>query len=388
MLNWLSEFSMKCLAIAFWALGMLLQSTSGGTKTQAIFEHASQALQAGDYASAEDGFRKVLVAEPGNVSALGNLGVVYSRTNRYAHAIDVYKQALRVAPQDRGILLNLGLVYLKQDNYTSALPYFQRLHVRDPGNLQATNLLATCLVYGGKPSAALELLKPLLDKKPDPATLYLLGVAYSRTGQVEAGEQVFAKLFSDASTKAQVNFLLGQAYYDSVRFAEAEQAYKDALAADPAFPGSHRELAKVYISLRRQTEAQKELDLALHQDPQDASAVYFLGALLVQTERYPEALPYLERAYKLTPDSWASAFYLGKAKLKMKDATGAIALLQQAADLNPDEPSIYYLLATALKTAGRAEEAKQALHRVTELHSNTLDVEKRALRDAHVVGAR
>src|SRR6266545_2263613 len=126
---------MKCFAIAFWALGALLQSASTSPQTQGVFEHASQDLHAGDYAAAEDGFRKVLLAEPGNVSALGNLGVVYSRTNRYARAIDVYKKALRVAPQDRGILLNVGLVYLKQDNYASALPYFRRLHIRDPGNL-------------------------------------------------------------------------------------------------------------------------------------------------------------------------------------------------------------------------------------------------------------
>ena len=142
---------MKCFTIAVWALGMFLQPASAGAQTQVIFEHAAQALQAGDYPAAESGFRKVLRAEPGNLGALGNLGVVYSRTNRYARAIDVYKQALRTAPQDRGILLNLGLVYLKQDDYQHALPYFLRLHRSDPGNWQATNLLATCLVYGGKP---------------------------------------------------------------------------------------------------------------------------------------------------------------------------------------------------------------------------------------------
>jgi len=363
--------------------------SAAGTQTQQVFEHASEALQRGDYSAAESGFRKVLQSEPGNLQRpLGNLGVLYSRTNRDAHAIDVYQQALHAAPQDGGILLNLGRVYLKQDDYARALPYFRRLHARDPGNLQATNRLATCLVYGGQPAAALHLLKPLADKKPDPATLYLLGVAYSRTGQADAGRQVFAKLFVDASTKAQANFLLGQAYYDSARFQEAEQAYKDALATDPAFPWEHRELAKVYISLKREAEAQKELDLALRQDSQDASAIYFLEALLVQTEHYPEALPHLERAHKLTPDSWAAAFYLGKAKLKMNDSKSAVALLRQAADINPDEPSIYYLLATALKTIGRSEEVKRALRRVTELHTNALDAEKRAPRDAHVVGAR
>ena len=90
---------MKYFAMAFWALSTFLQSANGSTQTQEIFDRASQALQTGDYAAAEGGFRKVLQSEPGNISALGNLGVVYSRTNQYARAIDVYKQALRTAPR-------------------------------------------------------------------------------------------------------------------------------------------------------------------------------------------------------------------------------------------------------------------------------------------------
>jgi len=179
----------------------------------------------------------------------------------------VYKQALRIAPREKGILLNLGLVYLKQDDYALALPYFRRLHGQDPDNLQATNLLATCLVYGGQSAAALELLKPLAGTKGDPATLYLLGVAYSRTGEKEAGEKVFATLFEDAGTKAQANFLVGKAYYDSARFAEAEQAFKEAEGADPRLRGVHLELAKVYISLRRYEEARKSLAWALQMEP-------------------------------------------------------------------------------------------------------------------------
>src|SRR5207244_3707436 len=127
---------------------------------------------------------------------MSNLGVVYSRTLRYARAIEIYKRALRLSPREQGVLLNLGLVYLKQDDYGRAKPYFERLHRMDPKNAQAANLLATCLVYGGEPAGAFEVLKPLMEGTPDPATLYLLGVAYSRSGQAEAGEQIFAQLLT------------------------------------------------------------------------------------------------------------------------------------------------------------------------------------------------
>src|SRR5215472_13383776 len=102
---------MKRLAITTFAV-FLLCGLDPAETTQRIFARASDALKAGDYAAAETGFRKVLEIEPENVSAMGNLGVVYSRTLRYARAIEIYKKALSLNPRERGILLDLGLVYL------------------------------------------------------------------------------------------------------------------------------------------------------------------------------------------------------------------------------------------------------------------------------------
>src|SRR5712692_2755714 len=131
-------------ALAAAALTWVNFPAQATTPVERIFNHASEALKSGDYERAESGFKQVLRLEPRNISAMGNLGTVYSRTMRYAKAIEIYKQALRLSRQDHGILLNLGLAYLKQDDYSRALPYFRRLHSRDPGNVQAINLLATC----------------------------------------------------------------------------------------------------------------------------------------------------------------------------------------------------------------------------------------------------
>src|SRR6266550_4120908 len=308
---------LKSLAVLAFATVLCCAPVRSDSSTEKIFESASAALRKGDYAAAEVGFRKVLQAEPRNIGAMSNLGVVYSRTLRYARAIEIYKRALRLSPREQGVLLNLGLVYLKQDDYGRAKPYFERLHRMDPKNAQAANLLATCLVYGGEPAGAFEVLKPLMEGTPDPATLYLLGVAYSRSGQAE-----------------------------------------------------------------------KELRAALDQDGEDTSAIYFLGALYVQNGEYRKSVPLLEQAHKVIPDSWSAAYYLGKAKLKMNQARNAVPLLEEAAELNPDEPSVFYLLATGLKALGRNQEAKAALKRVSELHDTSLEAEKKALRDANVVGTR
>src|SRR6476646_2267203 len=107
---------------------------------QTTFEHAVQALSIQDYASAERGFQAVLKAQPGNLGALGNLGVVYSRTHQFTKAIDTYRLALRAAPNELGLLLNLGLVYIKQEQYAKALPLFSKVTSLDPRNSQARQL--------------------------------------------------------------------------------------------------------------------------------------------------------------------------------------------------------------------------------------------------------
>jgi Flp pilus assembly protein TadD len=142
-------------------------------------------------------------------SRANSLGVLYAKTHRYGKAIEVYQRVLRISPQLREIQLDLGLAYLKQEDYIHALPTSGNCTTQSPSDHQATLLLATCLTFSGQPDQGLALLKPLTDaQEPDPAALYLLGVAYARAGQAQQAQDVFTRLFSNSVTPAQANFLL------------------------------------------------------------------------------------------------------------------------------------------------------------------------------------
>ncbi|HLV87649.1 MAG TPA: tetratricopeptide repeat protein [Candidatus Sulfotelmatobacter sp.] len=361
---------------------------SATVERDSLFETSSRQMQEGDYRGAEAGFLQVLRDDPNNVAALGNLGIVYTHLQRFTLAIKTYDRALRIRPNERGILLNAGLIYLRQDDYERARPYFRKLHSLNSKDVQATNLLATCMIYGGQPKAGIEMLKPLIANSPDNGTLYLMGIAYSRIGMEELGDKVFAQLFPEASTNPKSSFLLGQAHYDALQFATAERDFRMALAADPGLTGVHRALGKNYLSVHRYEDAEKEFRAALEQDPNDTSSSYFMGALLTQTDRFAESVPYLERAHEADPSAWATMFYLGKARLKLNELDASITALKSAADLNPNEAAVFYLLGTACRKAGRSAEARVAFQRVAELHKNTLDAQKKALQDQAIVGVR
>jgi tetratricopeptide (TPR) repeat protein len=336
-----------------------------------VFQKAVAALASGDYPAAEAGFQQVLKASPNHVGALGNLGVVYSRTSRPDKAIAVYQRALRIAPQDLALMLNLGLTYVKQESFTDALPLFEKL-AADRSNLQARELLTTCQLNTGRVAAAIQGLEAL--RKDDPNTafvLYMLGIAYLKNKESGKAKEALDELVA-TSPPAQSNFLLGKAYYESARFEEAAEAYRAVLAADPNYAGAHRELGKVLVS-QRDSAAEKEFAAALQQDPNDSEALYFLGGFLIQEDRLQEAVPPLERARALNPGFWGTYFYLGKMKSQTGQPREAVPLLQKAAELNPGETAVYYQLGRALSACGREGEARRAMERVREIKSRELD---------------
>ncbi len=354
-------------------------SANQGASLEANFNSATAAMQAGRYPEAEQGLKAILAADPANIAALGNLGVLYSRTHRLAEAIAVDQRALAVDANDPSLLLNLGLAYLKQEAYRQARPIFERLDAAEPGNPRAALLLATCMVLGDAPQQGITLLTTRQLDTRDPSALYLEAAGYARLNQMDAARALFERLLANGDTRAQASFLLGQALHDGHRLEDAAASFNDILKVNPTFPGTHRELGKVYISMQHFPEAQRELRTAITEDPQDGSALYFLGALLIQTSHEAEGIPYLDRASTLMPDSWAIPFYLGKAALHQGHPEDAIPLLETAASRNADEPQIFYLLANAQRSSGHPGAAKAALARVAALQTSALDAEKQAM---------
>ena len=330
-----------------------------------VFDTAIAALSKGDYTAAQDGFEQVLKKAPNHIGALGNLGVVYSRTDQIDKAIAVYRRALRLSPADKGLLLNLGLAYMKQESYAAARPVFQTLVKVAPGNLPR-ELLATSDLYTGRVSEAVRSFETLRTEEPQNAgLLYLLGVGYLKQQQAEkAREALDAFLLS--APPAQASFVLCRAYYESTLFDEAAAQCRAAMKIDPNFAGAHRELGKVLLS-QRSLDASKELMAAIDQDPNDSEALYFLGGALLQEDRIAEAEPYLERALKLKPSFWGNYYYLGKAKFQQNQAAKAVPLLEKAAALNSSESAVFYQLGRALKAVGRTADANRAMQRVQEL---------------------
>jgi tetratricopeptide (TPR) repeat protein len=340
------------------------QAVSTGT----IFADAARALSSGDLAAASRGFEQVLAREPNNLGALGNLGVVYSRSGQPVKAIAMYRRALQIAPDHPGLLLNLALAYLKLDDHAAAKPLLAKLlTLNPPDRSQAQELLAICQIQTNELVPALQALQHLAQSPaPSPGVLHFLSLAYLKNNQRDLAIGTLARLY-DSLPAARAHFLEGRVWYDAALFDSALEAYDKAYALDAKLPSLALELGKTHISLRNSSDAETFLRAALAQDPGDIEASYFLGALLVQNGQHAEGAPLLETVKATRPSLWGTHYYLGKAKLALNQPKAAIPLLQQAAKLSPNESPVQYQLARAYQAAGRALEAKQTFAKVQKL---------------------
>jgi Flp pilus assembly protein TadD len=354
----------------FLALALILYQ--GQTvSTETIFNQATRALTAGDYAAAESSFREVLRREPNNLGALGNLGVLYSRQNLPAKAVEIYQRALKLMPGEPGLRLNLGLAFLKLDDYAKAKPLFAQLAATPSARqLQARELHAICQLQTGEVSAATATLEELLRlPQPAPGVYHFLALAYVKQRETGKAQQVLDQLLARLPA-AQAHYLEGRVWYDATLFDRALASFEKSAAANGNLPGLALELGKTQISLRNYSEAASHLRKALEQVPSDIEARYFLGALLVQQGEHQEGAPLLAAVRTARPDLWGTSYYLGKAQLAMGKPALALPLLQEAARRAPNEAPVQYQLARALQALGRKAEAKTAFARVSQLQAS------------------
>lgn len=112
----------------------------------------------------------------------------------------------------------------------------------------------------------------------------------------------------DEPSTAEGWFTRATAWEEEDRFADAEAAYRRALALQPQFPEAHFNLGNVLREMGRLEAAAERYHVATELAPQLAEAWYNLGDLCEDQGRLDEAIRYLTRAIEARPD-YADAYY-------------------------------------------------------------------------------
>ena len=206
--------------------------------SQALYDQAGHALDAGHTEQAIKLYQELLRHTPDSIDARINLGVAFAQEGHYDEAVQQYNKALARDPENNVGLLNLGLAFYKEGDLSRAHDQFEKLHELHPANQQVFYLLADCDLRLGRFKDAIALVEPAYEAHPDDQTVdYILGNALIQDGQTKNGAAVIDHIMRKGNP-AVADVLIGTAQFAARNYKAAVVTLKKALDLNPNIPGA------------------------------------------------------------------------------------------------------------------------------------------------------
>jgi tetratricopeptide (TPR) repeat protein len=312
-------------------------------------------------------------------------------------AVKEFAAVLAADPHNLDAQANLGVLLYFQKNYAEAEPHLRDAIEQKPDLTKIRALLGMCERRLGKTEAATTDLQAVVNQLQEPnirleAGLELIEI-YTASQELEKAAAVVAILRQGAPTDPRILYaayriytdLAGEAMLDLsvaapdsgqmhqlmahelVRQRELNGAitnFRKALAADPNLPGIHFELAEALHSspdLKLRAEAEQEYKLAIAVNSSDEKAMSRLGDLRADQGDLDGAATYYKQALKLQPDDADAALGLARVYTEKNDPASALPLLEQVTTVDPTNVLAHYRLSAVYRKLNRPEDAKREL---------------------------
>jgi len=239
--------------------------------------------------------------------------------------VQVSEEARKLAPKDPAVSGYLIEANIAAKKYGAAVDLARAALVDNPDNLRLMRLQAQALRHAGKPDQGVAVLEEAVRTHADDPVAYVaLAQLYS---DLDRGPQA-VKVLKDAEAKfpsdTSIVFELGAAYDKQKKFADAEAAFKQLIAAEP----------------------------------DNSAALNYLGYMLAERgERLDESVSLLQKALQIDPDNGSYLDSLGWAYFKQDKLDLAENNLRRAADQLKTNSVIQDHHGDVLFKMGRVDEA-------------------------------
>jgi tetratricopeptide (TPR) repeat protein len=286
-----------------------------------------RAVLAGSYEEAVSHWRRVLELDPRMPQVSGNLALALMSLGRHQEAVDVLEkgpQAANLSGFDRFVLgqayLQLGQLDRARDNYEKAIQL-------QPDCTNAHYGLFTVCTRLGQRDKAREHLAIFQKLKAQE-----MKVLKDRNDVHSDLQEVRGRV---AETYVMAHLLYG----DPPQPEKAEQLLRRAVAIDPTNVSAFRALGDLSQVLGRRAEAEQAYRALIEADPNHADGYRGLALLYLRGRiKLPEARQLAEKAVALEPVA-LNYFVLSRACDQNGDAARALSALKKAVDLEPTNAS-------------------------------------------------
>ena len=310
-------------------------------------------FQAGRLPEAEAAFRRVLAADPNNVTALDLMGCIAHQVGKYEYALEFFKRALLHNPDDPFIHFNMGVSLEEQGKPDEALPCYRKVLALNPGHVKARIKLGVVLQTLGEFDEAVVAYRQALRLVPDNAVAHNnLGVVLQTLGKPDEAEACYRKALSLNPDYAGAHNNLGAVLQRLGNPDQAVNCYRKAVGLNPDYAEAHNNLGSALGDLNRPDEALASYAKALQLRPAYAEALSNQGNTLRSQGRLEEALACHHRALALEPDNAVAHTNLGVTLQDQGKYEEALSCFHKALEFKPDIAATHWSLALVLLLRG------------------------------------
>jgi tetratricopeptide (TPR) repeat protein len=344
------------------AAPLLSQAAADGS-VQVHEQKAQQYLKERQPLKAIPELRAVVAAEPQNVEARANLGVLLFFQGQPAEAVPNLKAAVDAQPELWKIRALLGIAERESGDdaagradLESAFPHTDELKLK----IEVGQNLIESYAASDDLDKASDVIGTLLKLAPtDPALLYTSYRIHTQMAVAAMTELALAAPDS-AQTHQAMAHELQRDHDDAGTIANLKQA----LAIDPGLPGGHFELAEALHASddqRLRAEAEAQYKLAIEANPSDPKAQSRMGDIEVEKGDLEAAKGYYQQALKLQPGSADAAIGLANVLSEQGKPNDALPLLLQVETADPTNILAHYRLSAVYRKLKRPEDLKREI---------------------------
>uniref|UniRef100_A0A3Q2HNQ0 Protein O-mannosyl-transferase TMTC1 n=1 Tax=Equus caballus TaxID=9796 RepID=A0A3Q2HNQ0_HORSE len=307
-----------------------------------------------DTAEAKMYYQRALQLNPQHNRALFNLGNLLKSQDKKEEAIILLKDSIKYGPEFADAYSSLASLLAEQERFKEAEDIYQAGIKNCPDSSDLHNNYGVFLVDTGSPEKAVAHYQQAIKLSPSHhVAMVNLGRLYRSLGDNSVAEEWYKRALQVAR-KAEILSPLGALYYNTGRYEEALQIYREAAALQP----SQREL--------RLALALDAIDKALRlkpKDPKVISELFFTkGNQLREQNLLDKAFESYKAAVELNPDQAQAWMNMGGIQHIKGNYVSARAYYERALQLVPDSKLLQENLAKLDRLEKRLQEIRDKDH--------------------------
>ena len=329
-------------------------------------------------------YREAHALDPESFAWAYYLGVLAAGAGDIETARPAFRRALDLRADDAPTLVRLADLELEHGQVDEAELLYVRAAVVDDSAAVAYGMGRVAEERGAYAEAIAQFQRALTLQPRASVIHYHLGQAYRELGEFDRAEEALAR--SGPSRVAMADPLMhelttlaigalphldrGHAAAREGRLADAEAAYRQAVAADATNVRAHESLATLLARRGDPEGAVEHFGVAVRLEPENARTHSDLGVLLADLGRNDRALEHLGRAVELEPGLVPALLTLGNVQARTGRLADAETVFRRVLESDPGNGEARLGLGAVLAQSGNFEEAvvelRAALRQVPE----------------------